>query len=184
MLTSASKSVTSDTAGPSDRLDEPVTVAMLREIGLFGALSDEVLQRLTKTLKTRRVAPGDAVFREDDTFAHEMYALLEGEMEVTKRSRRGRDLRVALLGPNDCFGEMSLIDLQARSATVRAVAPSRLLTLTSEDMDALYRSDLKSYTLIVLNIARDMSRRLRVTDGIMAEFAANVLDEYVTAKKG
>ena len=112
-----------------------------------------------------------------------MYVLLDGEMEVTKRSRRGRDLRVAFLGPNDCFGEMSLIDLQARSATVRAVAPSRLLTMTSEDMDALYRSDLKSYTLIVLNIARDLSRRLRVTDGIMAEFAANVLDEYVVGQK-
>jgi CRP-like cAMP-binding protein len=186
MLTSASKPVTSDAAaaaGPSDRLETPVTAAMLREIGLFGALSDEVLHKLTKTLKTRRVAPGDTVFREDDTFAREMYVLLEGEMEVTKRSRRGRDLRVAFLGPNDGFGEMSLVDLQARSATVRAVAPSRLLVLTSEDMDGLYRSDLKAYTLIVLNIARDLSRRLRVTDGIMAEFAANVLDEYVADKK-
>jgi CRP-like cAMP-binding protein len=93
-------------------------------------------------------------------------------------------MRVAILGPNDCFGEMSMIDMQARSATVRAIAPSRLLKLTSENMDALYRSDLKSYTLIVLNIARDLSRRLRVTDGILAEFAANVLDEYVATRRG
>jgi CRP-like cAMP-binding protein len=90
---------------------------------------------------------------------------------------------VAILGPSDCFGEMSMIDMQARSATVRALAPSRLLKITSEDMDGLYRSDLKSYTLIVLNIARDLSRRLRVTDGILADFTANVLDEYVVAKK-
>ena len=76
-----------------------------------------------------------------------------------------------------------MIDMQARSATVRALAPSRLLKITSEDMDGLYRSDLKSYTLIVLNIARDLSRRLRVTDGILADFTANVLDEYVVAKK-
>jgi CRP-like cAMP-binding protein len=186
MLTSTSKTGASGTSGPSagsERHEEPVTAATLREIGLFGALSDEVLHRLTSTLKTRRITPGDTVFREDDAYAREMYVLLEGEMEVTKRSRRGRDLRVAFLGPNDCFGEMSMIDLQARSATVRAVSPSRLLIITSEDMDALYRSDLKSYTLIVLNIARDLSRRLRVTDGIMAEFAANVLDEYVTAHK-
>jgi CRP/FNR family cyclic AMP-dependent transcriptional regulator len=92
-------------------------------------------------------------------------------------------VRVAVLGPSDCFGEMSLIDLQARSATVRVLAPSRLLRVTSEDMDALYRHDLKSYTLIVLNIARDLSRRLRVTDGILADFTANVLDEYVGAPK-
>ena len=104
-------------------------------------------------------------------------------MEVSKRSRRGREMRVAILGPTDCFGEMSMIDLQARSASVRALAPSRLVRIRSEDMDALYRYDLKSYALIVLNIARHLSRRLRVTDGILADFTANVLDEYVASPK-
>jgi CRP/FNR family transcriptional regulator, cyclic AMP receptor protein len=163
--------------------DHPITIAALREIGLFGALSDEVLERLAGMLKTMRVAPGETVFVEGDGSGREMYVVLDGEMEVSKRSRRGRDMRIAILGPNDGFGEMSMIDMQARSASVRALAPSRLLKLTSEDMDALYRADLKSYTLIVLNIARDLSRRLRVTDGILADFTANVLDEYVAAKR-
>jgi CRP-like cAMP-binding protein len=170
-------------AMPTDAQEAPVTIAKLREIGLFGALSDEVLDRLARTLKTLRVAPGDTIFREGDTVAREMYVLLDGEMEVSKRSRRGRDTRVAILGPNDLFGEMSMIDMQSRSATVRALAPSRLLKITSEDMDNLYRSDLKSYALIVLNIARDISRRLRVTDGILADFTINVLDEYMSAKR-
>jgi CRP-like cAMP-binding protein len=164
------------------RPDVPVTVALLRDIGLFGALSDDVLGHLAKTLKAVRVQPGEAIFREGDP-AHEMYVVLEGEIEVLKRSRRGRDWRVAILGPADCFGEMSVIDMQPRSATVRALAPSRLLKMTTADMDELYRFDLKSYTLIVLNIARDLSRRLRVTDGILADFTANVLDEYVTARE-
>jgi CRP/FNR family cyclic AMP-dependent transcriptional regulator len=163
--------------------DPPITNAALREIGLFGALSDDMLERLASMLKTMRVSPGDTIFHEGDGTGREMYVVLDGEMEVSKRSRRGRDMRVAILGPNDCFGEMSMIDMQVRSATVRALAPSRLLKVTSEDMDALYRADLKSYALIVLNIARDMSRRLRVTDGILADFTANVLDEYVAAKR-
>ncbi len=163
--------------------DPAVTVAALREIALFGALSDEVVDRLARTLKTIRVVPGDTIFREGDGEAHEMYVVLDGEMEVSKRSRRGRDMRIAILGPNDCFGEMSMIDMQSRSATVRALAPSRLLTVTSEDMDTLYRYDLKAYALIVLNIARDLSRRLRVTDGILADFTVNLLDEYVAAKR-
>jgi CRP/FNR family cyclic AMP-dependent transcriptional regulator len=163
--------------------DLPITIATLREIGLFGALSDDVLERLAQMLKTMRVAPGNTIFLEGDGTAREMYVVLDGEMEVTKRSRRGRDMRVAILGPSDCFGEMSMIDMQARSATVRAIGPSRLLKITSEDMDTLYRADLKSYALIVLNIARDLSRRLRVADGILADFTANVLDEYVAAKR-
>lgn len=161
------------------RSDPPVTAAQLREVGLFGALSDEFLAHLVATLSCVSVMPGEAVFREGDP-AREMYVVLDGEIEVLKRSRRGRETRVAILGPTDCFGEMSIIDMQPRSATVRALGPARLLRITTEEMDALYRYDLKSYALIILNIARDLSRRLRVTDGLLADFTANVLEEYVT----
>ncbi len=163
---------------PPRRSEPPVTVAQLREVGLFGALSDEFLEHLVSTLSVIRILPGDTVFKEGDP-AREMFVVLDGEMEVLKKSRRGLETRVAILGANDAFGEMSIIDMQPRSATVRALAPSRLLKMSTEEMDALYRHDLKSYTLIVLNIARDLSRRLRVTDGLLADFTANVLEEYV-----
>ena len=158
--------------------EEPLTIERLREIGLFGALSDDVLRTLAIQLKRTRVAPGTAVFTEGDS-AREMFVVLDGEVEVMKNSRRGRPQRVAVLGPNDSLGEMSIIDVQPRSATVRAVAPTLLLRISTEDLDALYRHDLKAYALITLNIARELSRRLRVTDGILADIAANVLDEYV-----
>lgn len=164
------------------RSDTSVTIAQLREVGLFGALSDEFLEHLATTLTVRRVVVGETVFREGDP-AREMYVVLDGEMEILKKSRRGRETRVAILGPNDCFGEMSIIDMQPRSATVRALGSTRLLRISTEEMDALYRHDLKSYTLIVLNIARDLSRRLRVTDGLLADFTANVLEEYVAQAK-
>lgn len=167
---------------PRRGASEPsVTIAQLREVGLFGALSDEFLEHLVSTLTVLRVMVGDTIFREGDP-AREMYVVLEGEIEVLKKSRRGRETRVAILGPNDTFGEMSIIDMQPRSATVRALGSARLLRISTEEMDALYRHDLKSYTLIILNIARDLSRRLRVTDGLLADFTANVLEEYVANK--
>ena len=89
---------------------------------------------------------------------------------------------LALLGPGDWFGEMSIVDVQPRSATVRALAPGRLLRITAADLDALYRHDVKSYALIVLNIARELSRRLRVADGILADLIANVMDNYLSLK--
>ena len=168
---------------PRESRDAPVSVATLREVGLFGALNDTTLEHFSRSLSTTRVATGDTIFREGDASAREMYVVLEGEMEVSKHSRRGRDMRIAILGPNDWFGEMSIIDMQPRSATVRALAPSRLIRLSSADLDALYRLDLKSYALILLNIARDLSRRLRVTDGLLADFTANVLDEYAASPK-
>lgn len=162
--------------------DGPVSCERLREIGIFGGLTDDVLTRLAEKLKPIRVMPGDLLFKEGDP-ARELYVVIDGEVEVLKKSRRSRDVRVAILGPNDSFGEMSIIDVQPRSATVRALGPSRLLKMTSEDLDQLYRNDLKSYALITLNIARDLSRRLRVTDGILADFTANLLDEYVKTKR-
>ena len=155
-----------------------VTSAELRSIGLFGALSDDVLTHLANTLTVQSPEAGEVVFREGDD-ANAMYVVLRGEMEVLKKSKRAADARVALLGPGDWFGEMSIVDIQPRSATVRALAPSRLLRISAADLDALYRFDLRSYSLIVLNLARELSRRLRVADGILADLISNVLDHYL-----
>jgi CRP-like cAMP-binding protein len=163
-------------------VDVPVTAGQLRDVGLFGGLSDAVLEGLAASLPIERVAPGGVVFREGDS-AQCLYVLLDGEVEVLKKSHAGREHRVAVLGPSDCFGEMSLIDVQPRSATVRAVAPARLLRMTSEDFDRLYRHDLKSYALVVLNAARDLSRRLRVADAILADVAGSVVDRYVVTRR-
>jgi CRP/FNR family transcriptional regulator, cyclic AMP receptor protein len=166
----------------SDLESAQVRPGELRNIGLFGALSDDVLAHLTTSLSVTTPSAGDVVFREGDD-AQDMYVVIGGEMEILKRSKRGVDARVALLGPGDWFGEMSIVDVQPRSATVRALAPARLLRITSADLDALYRYDVKSYALIVLNIARELSRRLRVADGILADLIANVMDNYLSTAR-
>ncbi len=112
-----------------------------------------------------------------------MFVVINGEMEVLKRSQSGIDARVALLGPGDWFGEMSILDVQPRSATVRVLAPARLLRISAIDLDALYRHDTKAYAIIVLNIARELSRRLRVADGLLADFVINVIGNYMERRR-
>ena len=70
-------------------------------------------------------------------------------------SRRILTTRLLVVGP-------SYVDVRV-TATVRALAPSRLLRVSSADLDALYRHDLRSYAIIILNLARELSRRLRET---------------------
>jgi CRP/FNR family cyclic AMP-dependent transcriptional regulator len=153
----------------------------LRNIGLFGALSDDVLVFLATMLTVVKPSIGETIFREGDE-ANAMYVVLAGEMEVTKKSRGAVDARVAVLGPGDWFGEMSIVDIQPRSATVRALAPGRLIRVSAADLDSLYRHDVRSYAIIVLNLARELSRRLRVADGILADLIANVMDSYLAKK--
>lgn len=161
---------------------DPQLAARLRDIGLFGGLSDQVLEELAGSLAVVDLDAGAIAFREGDS-GREMFVLLDGEMEVLKRSKRDVEARVAVLGPSDWFGEMSILDVMPRSATVRAIAPSRLLRITAQDLDALYRRDLKAYSLLVLNIAREMSRRLRVADNLLAELVANMLDAYTRPRR-
>lgn len=156
----------------------PPMAAMLRDVGLFGGLDDDSLKALGEALTPQRVEPGENVIEEGDT-SQEMFVVLGGELEVLKQSRSGREIAVALIGPGDWFGEMSILDVQPRSATVRAVAPSLLLRITAEDVERLfYRRDLKAYAILMMNIARELSRRLRVADGLVAQFVSSVTDAY------
>ena len=162
-------------------MPEGISPVDLRNIGLFGALSDDALAFLAGMLTVVEPQVGETIFREGDE-ANTMYVVLGGEMEVTKKSRAAVDARVAVLGPGDWFGEMSIVDIQPRSATVRALAPGRLIRITASDLDSLYRHDVRSYAIIVLNLARELSRRLRVADGILADLIANVVESYLAKK--
>jgi CRP-like cAMP-binding protein len=155
-----------------------ITAAQLRDIGLFGALGDEALEHLASSLKVLQRSADEVIFGEGET-AREFYVILEGEVEVFKVLQRGAEARLATLTPGHWFGEMSVLDVQPRSAGVRALVPCTLLVVTARDLDALYRRDLKSYTLVVLNVARELARRLRVVDELVADFIGSVRNQHI-----
>jgi len=155
----------------------------LVDIGLFGGLSRETLTVLAESLPATRVEAGDMVVEEGD-MSTQMFVVIAGELEVIKKGESGGDVRVAVLGPSDWFGEMSIIDVQPRSASVRAVAPTLVLSITAEHVEnLLYRRDLKDYALFIMNIARELSRRLRVADGILAQFYTALANQYGSAPR-
>jgi CRP-like cAMP-binding protein len=98
-----------------------------------------------------------------------MYVVVSGEVEVYRANSRGEQVPIVRLGPGEFFGEMTLVEIQPRSATVVVTEPSRLYTLTKKDLYTLYLEDLNAYILVLQNICRQLSRRLRKADGRICE---------------
>ena len=148
-------------------MDAGNDVDRLREVGLFGGLNDAALTELAHAHDVVELEPGTSVFREGEP-GREMFVVLDGEVELFKNVR-GSEAHVASVARTDWFGEMSMLDILPRNTTARVVRHVSLLRLTCHDLDTLYRRDMKAYALLVLNIAREMSRRLRTVDAMIAD---------------
>lgn len=140
---------------------------------MFAGLRDEVLGRIAVRAERIDVTEDCVLFREGDP-AKEMAVVLSGRLEVRKRAQNGVESCIATLGPGDVVGEMSLFDIQPRSADVWACAPASLMVLGHGALGDLYREDPQSYTLLVLNIAREISIRLRRLDEVMANIMGHI----------
>lgn len=141
----------------------PVTApdpSWLKSLPLFGGLSVEDLDSFTRTAQRRPIAAGDCIYREGE-HAEDLFLVEEGELEVLKGEAC---VQLTTLLRGDYFGEMSFIDMQPRSATVQVTRPGVLWRWPYVQLHALYRSHPKAYTLLVMNIARQLSRRLRRAD--------------------
>jgi CRP/FNR family cyclic AMP-dependent transcriptional regulator len=143
-------------------------IDFISRVPLFSALSPEILTRVGALARRVELAGAGPLFNEGEP-AKEMMVVLHGELEVRKRGRSGVEVVIAHLRPGDVAGEMSLIDIQPRSASVRATGPAALAVLTHGDLATIYEEDPGAYTILVLNIAREISRRLRRVDLLLAE---------------
>ena len=149
----------------------------LRESRLLQGLDDAAIERLALELPMQAATVGEMVVVEGD-LATDMFLVVNGELEVLASAGPDRDVRVALFGPGDWFGEMAILGIQPRSASVRAVAPSLLLRVSAADLRRLlYEHDIAQYTVVIMNVARELSRRLRVADGLIAQ--SSLAEDYV-----
>ena len=137
-------------------------IELLQQMPIFGAIQDDALRFLLEPVPSITVPAGQFFFRERDP-ADCMYVLESGRVAVLK-DWAGRELLLRHLDQGDCFGEMALLDLFPRSASVRAVDECRAMALTSAHLYRLFEHDAEQFALIQMNIGREMSRRLREAD--------------------
>ena len=137
-------------------------IEMLQGMPLFGAITESALQLLLEQAHTVSVRASDFFFREGEP-ASGMFVLERGRVAVMK-AWRDKEWVLRHLGTGDCFGEMALLDLLPRSASVQALEDCVAIELTPAHLHRLFESDMEQFALIQMNMGREVSRRLRITD--------------------
>ena len=140
-------------------------IELLQRMPVFGAIRDDALLFMLNQARAAVVPAGAFFFREGDQ-ASSMFVLEAGNASVIK-SWQGREFVLHSLGPGDCFGEMALMDLLPRSASVRADVDCHTLEFGSTELLRLFERDAEQFALIQMNIGREVCRRLRATDDLL-----------------
>jgi CRP/FNR family transcriptional regulator, cyclic AMP receptor protein len=144
---------------------QAMRLELLHRMPIFGAMRDDALLFLLEQTRSVSVRAQDFFFREGDQ-ASALYVLEAGRVEILK-SWNGKELSLRHLETGDCFGEMALMDLLPRSASVRAVQDCTAIELSPEHLYRLFERDAEQFALVQMNIGREVCRRLRETDELL-----------------
>jgi CRP-like cAMP-binding protein len=130
----------------------------LQKYSLFGGLLEEQIDRLLPLMEQESYGAGADIIVEDEP-NDKIRFILEGRVAVMKKG-----ITLAEFKEGDSFGEMEVLDVMPAAATIRALSPTRAMSISNRALRSIYKIDTKAFSLMIMNLARDLSRRLRLMD--------------------
>ncbi len=130
---------------------------LLKGVDLFSELTEEQLSQLASLVIVNEFGRDETIILERDESSSALFLIADGEVKVYVTGSDGKETILSLLSRGDSFGEMSLIDGEPRSASVKAVLPTKVLTIRREHFLEL----LKTTPELATGLLVQMSRRLR-----------------------
>lgn len=136
---------------------------------MFGGLSDADLLCIRPFLHEQSFSEQETILKQGEP-NNKVHFIVEGEVAIVRQAETNKKQSriITTLKSGDSFGEMELIDVQNCAATVITLAPTTIITLSNRDLYQLSHDHLRTYTMLILNLARDISRRLRSADEMLA----------------
>jgi CRP/FNR family transcriptional regulator, cyclic AMP receptor protein len=157
-------------------------IDLLRRVPLFTELSDPELERIGQVAIPRSFPRDTRVFHEGDP-GDACYIVRTGSCRVTREHPDGRAITLANLGPGAIFGELAMLDGEARSASVEATEDAELLALPATDMRSLIREHPGMAEKLVVALTRRLreanERIARQSFQTVPSRVAGVLDQLL-----
>ncbi len=138
---------------------------------MFGAFPEDQLRALAAMVMRRNVSRGSAIMHAGDP-TDALYIVVSGRLKVMMGEADGKEVILGIIGPGEFFGEMGLIDDSPRSATVVAIEPCELLSISKR----VFKKCLVENVEVALAVLRVVVRRLRDADRKIGSLA--MLDVY------
>ena len=148
--------------------------SVLKSVPAFGGLTLETLGFLLDRAVPTRVEKGDYFFEQGDS-GDAVYILDQGRVAVEKKLGEHRYL-LRILESGDCFGEIALLSVTKRTASIRALETCEALRITNRHLRDLYTHDLEQFTLLVMNLGREVCRRFEEIDKRLFAFVGPTLE--------
>lgn len=130
--------------------------AALRQVPFFAGLSEEELTELSSRLVVRRFNAGQVVFHFGDPGGL-LYIIRKGKIKISYATVDGQEALLAILGKDDFFGELALLDEAPRSASAQALEKTETLTLHREE----FLHFLRHNPDFALHVLRTLTQRIR-----------------------
>ncbi len=137
---------------------------VLRQTALFSGLDDDAADSLQSSLSETRLRRGEILFREGDS-GDRLYVVIDGKIKLGRSSPDGRENLLAVLGPGQMFGELSLFDPGPRSATATAVTDVAMVSLGHEELSRW----LTKHPDVARGLLNQLAARLRRTNDVVAD---------------
>ncbi|MSP64308.1 MAG: Crp/Fnr family transcriptional regulator [Ignavibacteria bacterium] len=134
-------------------------IEFLRYVPIFADLTDLELERITKLGSRKKFSKGGIILLEKESAAS-MFVIVTGKVKVVRMDEEGREVILSILGESDFFGEMAILDGQARSATVVALNKTEIFVIQRHDFLKL----IHSHPIVGIALLRELTSRLRKAD--------------------
>jgi CRP-like cAMP-binding protein len=144
---------------------------LFRKVPIFSSLHEDELEKLEKLSFGKNYSKDEVIFFESDE-GDALFLISTGKVKIAKISDEGKEVILAILGTGEFFGDMSLLDGEARSATVIAVEETEVLLIRRQEFHLL----LKENPQIAIDLLAVLSSRLREADRKIGTLA--LLDVY------
>ncbi len=137
---------------------------VIRKAPLFSALDDEAAEALKRSMAEVNLGRGQVLFREGDS-GDKLYVVADGKVKLGRTSPDGRENLLAILGPGEMFGELSLFDPGPRTATATAVTDVQIYALGHTDLTTW----VSGRPEVALSLLKQISSRLRRTNEVIGD---------------